>query len=616
MKRIMYSGTGLLVLLLAFIAFNMASNVLLPGARLDLTEQKLYTISDGTRQILKDLDEPINLYFFFSDRASRDMVVLRNYARRVEEMLREYERVAGDKLRLHIIDPQPFSEAEDRAAEFGLQAVPLGQTGDQLYFGLAGTNTLAQREVIPFFALEQEGLLEYELSRLVNSLAQGEKPQIGLITGLPMAGGMNPMTGQGLPPWVAFEQIRQMFTIRNLEPDLDEIPEDVEVLLLVHPKTLTEAALFAVDQFVLRGGRLLAFIDPMAESDQSQEAMMEMMADGRASDLGPLLAAWGVGYNPEKVVLDTRLGMSVGRGQGQPPARHIGWLELQTAQLDTDDTVTAPLSLLTVASGGALIPLEGARTRFTPLLSSTQNSALVDSSRFMTLEDPETLLNGFRSDDQTYHFAARLSGPAATAYPEGLEGREPALRSADNINVMLVADTDMLTDRMWVRVQDFFGQRVPQPWADNGGLLINALDNLSGSEALISIRSRGDFSRPFTVVEELQRQAERRFRASEQRLQQRLAETEQRLAQMQQGQDPTQLTELTPAQQEEIQRYLDEKLEIRKQLRDVRFQLNADIERLGARLRVINIALVPAILTLGVLVWWLVGRLRRRSASA
>ena len=613
MKRLMYSGTGLLVLLLAFIAFNISTGTLLPGARLDLTEQKLYTISDGTRQILKDLDEPVTLYFFFSESASKDLVVLRNYARRVEEMLREYERVAEGKLQLHIIDPQPFSEAEDRAAEFGLQAVPLSHTGEQLYFGLAGTNELAQREIIPFFALEQEGLLEYELSRLVNGLAQLEKPQVGLISGLPIAGGMNPMSGQPSAPWVVYEQLQQVFDVQELEADLDQVPADIDVLLLVHPKILSEAALFAIDQFVLRGGKLLAFIDPLAEADQSMEAMMDGMADGKASDLAPLLSAWGVAYNPEQVVLDSRLGMSVSRGQGQLPARHIGWLEVEKQFMSTDDTVTVPLQLLTVATAGALQPMEGATTEFLPLLSSSQRSALVSSSRFGNLQDPEDLLRGFKSDEDVYHFAARLQGPASTAYPEGLEGRQPELNEAANINVLLVADTDLLTDRMWVQVQDFFGQRIPQPWADNGGFLINALDNLSGSEALISVRSRGDFSRPFTVVEDLQRQAESRYRASELRLQQQLEQTEQRLLELQQGQDPSQLTELSAEQEAEIQRFLDEKLEIRKQLRDVRYELNADIERLGTQLKVINIALVPALLTLGVLLWWLIGRVRRRT---
>ena len=616
MKRLMYSGTGLLVLLLAFIGFNIATNSLLPGARLDLTEQKLYTISDGTRQILTDLEEPVTLYFFFSEGASKDLVVLRNYARRVEEMLREYERVADGKLRLHVIDPQPFSEAEDRAAEFGLQAVPLTQTGDQLYFGLAGTNELAQREIIPFFALEQEGLLEYELSRLINSLAQIEKPQIGLITGLPIAGGMNPMTGQATPPWVAYEQLQQIFDVQELDTDTDAIAEEIDVLLLVHPKTLSEATLFAIDQFVLRGGKLLAFIDPLAESDHSMEAMMDGMADGKASDLAPLLGAWGVGYDPEQVVLDSRLGMSVGRGQGQLPARHIGWLEVEKQFMSEDDTVTAPLQILTLASAGALKPLEGATTRFEPLLSSSNHSAMTPSSRFSRLQDPETLLNGFRADGEVRHFAARLQGEAKTAYPDGLEGRAAEYTEAANINVMLVADTDLLTDRMWVHVQDFFGQRIPQPWADNGGFMINALDNLSGSEALISVRSRGDFSRPFTVVEELQRQAESRYRASELRLQQQLEETERQLLELQQSQDPSQLTELSAEQEAAIQRFLDEKLEIRKQLRDVRYQLNADIEQLGTRLKVINIALVPALLTLGVLLWWLAARLRRRSARS
>lgn len=614
MKRLMYSGTGLLVLLLAFVAFNMASNTLLPGARLDLTEQKLYTISEGTREILTGLEEPITLYFFFSDSASKDMVILRNYARRVEELLQEYDRVAGGKIDLQIIDPQPFSEAEDRAAEFGLQAIPLPQSGEKLYFGLAGSNTLGEREVIPFFALEQEGLLEYELSRLINSLAQPEKAQIGVISGLPLGGGMNPMTGQPAAPWVVFEQIRQLFEISSLEHDIAEVPEDIDVLMLVHPKALTEQALHAVDQFVLRGGKLLAFIDPLAEADQSQEAMIAAMADGKSSDLSPLLKNWGVAFDAEKVVLDARLGMSVSRGEGQLPARHIGWLEVEQAQLNLDDTVVAPLSLLTVATAGALLPIEGAQTKFTPLFSSTANSALIASSAFTDLRDPELLLDGFTPDSNTYHFAARLQGQAVSAYPDGVAGSEPGLQSADNINVMVIADTDLLTDRMWVQVQDFFGERVPQPWADNGGLVINALDNLSGSEALISVRSRGDFSRPFTVVEDLQRSAERRYRASEQRLQQQLAETEQRLAELQQGQDPSQMTEMSAEQQQAVQRFLDEKLAIRKQLRDVRFQLNADIETLGTWLKVINIALVPALLTLGILLWWLIRRLRRRTA--
>ncbi|MEH6687470.1 MAG: Gldg family protein [Halopseudomonas sabulinigri] len=612
MKRLIYSGAGLLVLLLAFAAFNMATNVFLSGARVDLTEQKLYTFSEGTQQVLADLEEPIDLYFFFSDQASKKNVTLRNYAKRVEEMLKEYEREADGKIRLHIIDPQPFSEAEDRAAEFGLQGIPLNQTGDNLYFGLAGTNELAEREVIPFFALEQEGMLEYELSRVVNTLAQAEKPKVGIISGLPINGGTTPYSQEPAPAWMVLEQMQQMFEVQPLQHDVDQIPDDIGVLLLVHPKSLTEAALYAVDQFVLRGGKLLAFVDPYAESDQAMEAMIEGMADGKSSDLGPLLKAWGVQYNPEQVVVDERQGMSVSRGQGQLPARHIGWLEVEPAQIDREDTITAPLQLLTVGTGGALIPVDGAQTHFTPLLTSTADSMLMSSEAFANLRDPEDLLKGFKADEHTYTFAARLEGPAKSAYPQGMEGHEPGLQQADNINVVVVADTDMLTDRMWVQVQDLMGQRIPQPWADNGGFLINALDNLSGSDALISVRSRGDFSRPFTVVEKLQRDAESRFRASEQRLQQQLAETDQRLAQLQQNQDPSQLTELTVEQRDAIQQFIDEKLAIRKQLRDVRYKLNADIDNLGNRLKFINIALVPLLLTFGVLVWWLVGRLRRK----
>lgn len=612
MKRLMYSGAGLLVLLLAFFAFNMATTVLFPSARLDLTEQKLYTLSDGTKQVLAELDSPIDLYFFFSDSASKDLTVLRNYQRRVEEMLKEYERRADGKIRLHIIDPEPFSEAEDRAAEFGLQAIPLSDGGESLYFGLAGTNELAQREVIPFFALEQEGMLEYELSRLVSTLAKPDKPQVGLISGLPVDGGMNPYTQQPDAPWMSLEQVRQVFDVKPLAEDIDSIPDDIDVLLLIHPKALSEAALYAIDQFVLRGGKLLAYVDPFAEADQGMEAMIEGMADGKASDLGPLLQAWGVAYDPTKVVVDAQQGMAVGRGPGQRPARHIGWLEVEAAQINSEDTITAPLQLLTYATGGALVPVEGSETQFTPLMQSTALSALVPSEAFSALRDPEDLLKGFTPDDNVYTLAARLQGPAKTAYPQGMEGHEPGLTQSDNINVVVIADTDMLTDRMWTQVRDLFGQRIAQPWAENAGLLVNALDNLSGSDALISVRSRGDFSRPFTVVEELQRKAESRFRASEERLQQRLAETDQKLAQLQQGQDPTQLTELTAEQRDTIQSFLDEKVAIRKQLRDVRYQLNADIDELGTKLKWLNTAAVPALLTLGVLFWWLLGRIRRK----
>lgn len=603
MKKLMYSSAGLLLIALAFLAFNMVSGLALTNARLDLTEQKLYTISDGTRQILGELDEPINLYFFYSDKSAKDLVVLRNYARRVEEMLKAYAQAADGKIKLHIVDPEPFSEDEDKAAEFGLQAVPAQQGGDAIYFGLAGTNSVDDHQVIPFFPLDQEEFLEYEVSRLVQSLAHPQRPVVGVLSGLPLNGGFDMQTQQPSSPWMVMEEIRQLFQIESLKPDVDQIPDKVSVLLLVHPKNLPEQTQYAIDQFVLRGGKLLAFVDPWSEADHAMPMPGEMGGEGKSSDLPALFKAWGFEMLPGKVLGDGAYAMSVSMGQGERPARHPAWLTLPRQALDPSDVATANLETLTVATAGILRPLEGAKTHFVPLIHSSEYAMPFDAQRFAMLRNPQELMGELNPSGDRYTVAARISGPAQSAFPAGIEGRKDGLKSADNINVIVVADTDMLSDRMWVQVQDFFGQRVPQPWADNSAFAINALDNLSGSEALISVRSRGRFTRPFTVVEDLQRQAEARFREQEQTLKQRLSETEEKLASLQ-NQDPAKALELTPEQQATLQQFMQEKLRIRKELREVNYQLNADIEKLGRTLKFINIALVPLVLTLGVLLLW------------
>jgi ABC-type uncharacterized transport system involved in gliding motility auxiliary subunit len=611
MKRVIYSGAGLLLIALAFLVFNGLSGMLFTNARLDLTEQKLYTISEGTERILEGLQSPIELHFFYSDETAKELVALRNYARRVEEMLRAYQRASGGKLKLHVIDPQPFSEEEDRAAEFGLQAVPLNQGGDKVYFGLAGTNAEGSTQIIPFFPMDQEEFLEYEISRLVQGLAAGELPVVGVLSGLQLTGGFDMRTQQATPPWMVLEEVRQLFHIESLRRDVDMIPTNVSVLLLIHPKDLPEQTLYAIDQFVLRGGKLLVFLDPHSEADPGMGIGPGEFGEERASDLEPLFKAWGVRMVPQRALADGAYAMSVGMGAERRPVRHAGWLSLPRSALDQDDVTTAALENITVASAGILEPLEDATTRFTPLFSSSEYSMPVEAERFATLDNPETLLLGLEPTGERYTLAARIQGPAKTAFPNGIEGREKGIQESQNINVIAVADTDMLSDRMWVQVQDFFGQRIPQPWADNGAFVINALDNLSGTDALISVRSRGRFTRPFVVVEALQRQAENRFREKEEVLQQRLADTEQKLAELQ-SPDPEQALELTAEQEQALRQFMQEKVRIRKELREVRYQLNADIEALGRTLKFANIALVPLVLTLGVLALWLWRR--RRSA--
>ncbi|HCJ28342.1 MAG TPA: ABC transporter [Pseudomonas sp.] len=609
MKRVMYSGAGLLLIALAFLAFNTLSGLVFTDARLDLTEQKLYTISEGTETILDELEQPIELHFFYSDEATKELVALRNYARRVEETLRAYEREADGKLKLHVIDPEPFSEEEDRAAELGLQAVPLNQGGDNVYFGLAGTNAEGQTQSIPFFPLDQEEFLEYEISRLVQSLSSAQMPVVGVLSGLPITSGFDMRTQQATPPWMVLEDIRQLFHIESLKRDVDMIPASVSVLMLVHPKELPEQTLYAIDQFVMRGGKLLVFLDPYSEADPGMGIGPGEFGEAKSSDLEPLFQAWGVRMAPDQVVADASYAMSVGVGAERRPVRHPGWLNLPQRTMDVEDITTASLESLTMATAGFLEPLEDATTRFTPLIQSSSYAMPVEAGRFATLDNPEELLRDLEPTGERYTLAARIQGPAQSAYPDGIEGRKDGLKESASINVIAVADTDLLADRMWVQIQDFFGQRMPQPWADNGTFVVNALDNLSGTDALISVRSRGRFARPFVVVEELQRQAENRYREKEEVLQQRLAGTEAQLAELQ-GPDAEGAIELTAEQQTALQGYMQEKLRIRKELREVRYQLNADIEELGRMLKFFNIALVPLVLTLGVLLRWLWRRRR------
>lgn len=610
MKRLMYSSVGLVLIAVAFVGFNVLSNSLFKNTQLDFTEQKLYTLSSGTKQMLSELQEPVSLQYFYSNKATRGVPMLRNYAQRVEELLDSYVRMADGKLRLEVIDPEAFSEDEDRAAALGLQAVPLEQDGAQLYFGLAAKNEQGDQQVIPFFALDQEELLEYELSRLISSVAQPERPVIGVLSSLPLNGGFDMQAGQPMPAWTILEEIRQQFQIESLKDDIDLIPEHVNTLLLVHPKNLSEATQYAIDQFVLGGGKLLAFVDPYSEIDTGVATPGELATD-KTSDLPELFKAWGVRMLPAQIVGDGLYAMSVGVGAQQRAVRHPGWLTLPKKALDSADVLTSQLNTITLATAGILEPLEGAKTQFTPLLYSSEYAMPFATQRFAMLENPEELLAELEPTGERYVMAARISGPAKTAFAQGIEGREQGLQSAETINVIIVADTDMLSDRMWVQVQDFFGQRLPQPWADNGSFAINALDNLSGSDALISIRSRGNSNRPFTMVDNLQRSAQERFQLKEQELQSRLAATEEKLFELQQATDPEHDLELTAEQQATLQQFLAEKLQLRRELREVRYQLNSDIEALGTKLKFFNIGVMPILLTFMLVMLSLSRRIRR-----
>jgi ABC-type uncharacterized transport system involved in gliding motility auxiliary subunit len=598
MQHKLTSSVNLFLLVVVFFALVFVNNQLLSSVRLDLTENKVYSLSNGSKQVLKEIDEPINLYFFFSDKASKNMTSLRNYANRVESLLNEYETFANGKLKLQVLDPQAFSDQEDQADQFGLTAANIGSAGESIYMGLAATNALDEQKIIAFFDPQKEGFLEYEISKLIYQLSEPEPVNITLITDLAVKGGQNPMTGQLDPTWTFLAQLEQLYKVNQLGSGTSSLPDNTDVLFLVHPKNYSDALLFAIDQYALTGGKIIAFLDAHNESDQL--AMMAgPMPSGNSSNLQRLLKTWGVKFDSANVLLDAMAGLDI-RTQDGGVTRHFGFVGFTSEQLDREDVITSNLEVINGASFGHFSQLENTKATWLPLIQSTKNSDLMDAGTYAMTQDPEELAKIYQSDNQPYVLAVRLSGQTNSAFdrvPIDVDITE-ITTSTENLNVILVGDTDMLADRFWVQQSNFFGQTISTPFANNGDFVTNAVENLGGSDALIGIRSRGIFSRSFTKVDELTVIAEQKFRDQEKILQQQLEETEQQLLQLQNQDVEGGALIITPAQQLAIDEFMQKKITIRKSLRDVRHQLDKDIESLGNWLKLSNIVLAPLILIL------------------
>ena len=639
-KKVLFSSFGLaaiaLILLLSVLVVSF-----LPSLRIDLTEDRLYSLSDGTRNILASLNQPVELMFFYSDSATEDVPQLRTYGNRVQELLREIVIASEGNLRLSVIDPEPFSEEEDLATQFGVRAVPVTQGGEGVYFGLVAAQdeegvpeALRVTETMPLIRPDQEEFLEYEFMKIITQVTNPERTIIGLITQLDIDGGFDPMTGQGTQQWMIMDLIRQLYEVRRVDLTSDFIEEDIDILMIVHPEGLSDRFLYAVDQYVLQGGDALVFLDPNADSMVGRSPQGNLIPAGMSSELPGLLEAWGIEFDNTKVLADNELALRVMMGQGQRPMPHLGMLGVQGNFLAQDDVITNRLETINLSSAGAISQLDNTNTTFEPLIVSSSDSMLMDRSFVESVTDPTLLFDEFESEDRSFVIAARVSGLIETAFPDGQptiaeteeesssdeeEGDEEAFEpdALDNVdevseeigvehisastepsNILVFADSDILSDRLWVQITQFFGQRIPQPFANNGDLIINSMDNLSGGADLSSIRSRGRYSRPFTKVLTLQREADDRLRQEEGELLGRVAETEASLAELSTDEDGNPIGELTTEIQTEIDRFNAELIDTRRRLREVRFQLTEDIEQLGSNLKAANTALVPMLLTL------------------
>jgi ABC-type uncharacterized transport system involved in gliding motility auxiliary subunit len=625
LSRRLYAIAAIALAAVIFVALNIAVDTTLTTARLDLTETGVYTLASGTKHIIANLQEPITLKFFYSKKVAAGYAQINTYAGRVRDLLEEYAARSNGKIILEEIDPEPFTAAEDEANAVGLSAAPT-ESGDEVYFGLVGTNTINGKEVIPFFSEDRETYLEYDISALIYHLSTPRKPVLGIVSGIPLdtgAGGMQAALQGQARPYMVYEELSQTYATKMLDPNFSGIPPDIGVLMIVQPGAMTPAQLYAIDQFVLRGGHVLVFVDPNSEiaSDGQEES-----GGPASSDLPSLFRAWGVAYDPNKVVADRDLAQQVqiSADPRNPVALYPVWLKLGPKNLNTKDQVTASLQTLNLASVGALRAARGATTTFTPLIWSSNEASLLDAQQVHATSRPQDLMAEVEPTGANYVIAARISGPAKTSFPEGppmppadAAKAPPQIKASRGpINVVVMADTDIFDDRFWVRIESLYGKRLAAPFADNAAFVLNSVENLTGSDDLISLRTRAINSRPFVVVQKLQADAQAEFQQQADMLKQQLSDTETSLHALEQGgaANGQATTTLTSEQQAEIEQFKRKLVETRIALREVQRNLRKDIDALGEILAFVNIALMP-LLVAGFAVVVAVLRRRRRARA-
>ncbi len=623
-ETILYSTAGVAAMALILIALNVIVSPV--RTRVDLTKERAYTLSPGTKAILRKLDSPLKIRFYCtqSENATPETVFLKAYAKQVEDLLAEYKQIAGGKLTVEKYDPQPDSDAEDSARIDGIEGEQLSN-GEKFYLGLAISSGLDEKQAIPFLAPNRERLLEYDLSRAISRVTTSEKPVVGIMSPLPVFGmPANPMMarmgqgGQGQQPWVLVNELKNDFNVRRVEMTADKIDDDIKVLLVIHPREISDKAQYALDQFIMRGGKLMAFLDPLPIIDSKEQNQMLGNIPNSGSSLDKLLKAWGIAFDTAKVVADMNFKMQLA-GRNNQPQDAPAFLSITPEGINKDDIVTSQIDNIWLPFAGAFTGTPVAGLQETVLLKSTTDSQLVDG--FMANLSGENVMKEFKPSGTSYALAIRLSGKFKTAFPNGKpeEKKEDEKKDGDkkpdekvaekkpddslketkqDNAVILMGDADMLFDHFALRqMQSPFGTL---SMAMNGNLNFaqNAVEQLTGDNNLIGVRSRATQNRPFTVVKKMQSEAEANYRSKIKELEDSLAETQRRLSELQQKKEKGQRFILSPEQQAELENFRKKEAEAKVKLKDERKKLRRDIDSLEGRLKWFNIAAMPVIVSL------------------
>ena len=628
LKKIIYKKNKLpLIVLLAiisFFSFNVLNKNFFKNLRFDLTEFNIYTLSDGTKSILQSINEPLNFKLFYTKQIGDINPVYQNYYDRVKEILGQYVLLSNNKIKLKIFNPKPFSNEEDKAVEYGLQGVEI-IAGVYGYFGLIATNSTDDEEKIIFFQPDRTPFLEYDLSKIVTNLANPNRRIVGLYTDLPMFGTFNPLAktqdAAAAPPWAVYNQMKEFFEIKRIHEKTSSLPEGLELLMLVHPKKIPERLLYMIDQFVLKGGKLLVFIDPNSETESFSPNTNQVKEGDNNSDLKELLDKWGVELVENKVVGDLLSARRVQIGASDQPSvtDYIAWLDIKKDHMDDTHQATSKVQRLTFATSGFLKNNEkNNNISFRRLVWSTTQSMQIDVADVKFTPNPTNLLRNFVPSNEELTLAAEIKGNFSSNFPDGppdtnikndFDKNKHINESIKPTTLVILADTDMLYDEYWLKYEQS-GEVIPI--ANNADFTVNLLEYLNGTEDLIGLRGKGVSSLPFIKVEKIQKEAEQKFRSKEQELLEKLNNYQSKLENIQKGSvEDGGKTLLTEKETLEIDKFREEMIFVRSELRKVQNALRKDIEKLDSILKFFNIFFVPILLIIISLVLGFIGRRKR-----
>jgi ABC-type uncharacterized transport system involved in gliding motility auxiliary subunit len=593
-----------------FVCVNLMSAQALRSVRIDFTQQHLYSLSQGTRSLLAGLNEPVRFRMFMSSELTKQAPQLAAFAARVRSLLDAYVAASNGHIILEVIDPRPFSEEEDRAVAFGIDSFT-GTTGERLFFGLAATNSTTGNATIGVFSPDRETFLEYDLTRLVSQLGRRGKPVVALLDGLGLAG--NPMAR--LPQQQVLAEMKQFFDVKPIAGDVDKLPDDARVLMVVHPQNLSERTLYTIDQWVMAGNAAMIFVDPYAENQLGPPGGEP--PPNPSSTLEPLFKAWGVKFDTAHAVGDPTYALQTQRNiEGRPvAAQNLPWLALRGDAFSRDEAIMAQLSAVVMTTAGAFETTKDGVT-LRPLLRASGSAVMLDAALAADrTADPRRLMVGMTRSPKPPVLAARLSGTLDSAFPDGPpkadnphgeatpdDGKAVATlkRSSMPLNVILVGDADMLMDRNWIQQQSMFGQAVAQAFANNGDFVTNAIEQMAGGTALADLRGRGVSWRPFEMIQRMEAEADSRYRAKEQELTQQLKDTEQKISQLPKAAEGSGDV-LSTEQLKAVEGFRAQLLGIRSQLRDVQFALRRDVDNLKSLITALNVGVLPVAVAIVVL---------------